>query len=189
LDRQSSSIESILKQISEEYAITFSYGNKNIALAKKVNLQVDKRPLSEVLNSLFEDSEIQYELVGDQVVLTKEYVEETVVVKQPQKPKTKRVVEKKVYVNKPITKNQKMDTIILRAMEWHKIPGLGVGIVKDNKVLFAKGYGVTDLKKKVAVDENTFFPMIWFSQTVAVVAIMQQVEKGTIVLDEKVTTY
>ena len=35
-----------------------------------------------------------------------------------------------------------VDTYIPRQMELHHVPGISVGILKDGKVLLAKGYGL-----------------------------------------------
>ena len=37
------------------------------------------------------------------------------------------------------------------------VPGFAVAIVKDDKIVFAKGYGVRELGKAEKVDENTLF--------------------------------
>ena len=40
--------------------------------------------------------------------------------------------------------------------EW-KVPGFSVAIVKDDKVVFVKGYGVRELGKTEPVDKDTLF--------------------------------
>lgn len=50
-----------------------------------------------------------------------------------------------------------LDKYITREMQRWQIPGVAVAIVKDGKVLVAKGYGVIDLDAKEKVDENTLF--------------------------------
>ncbi|OJJ21729.1 hypothetical protein BKI52_14605 [marine bacterium AO1-C] len=51
----------------------------------------------------------------------------------------------------------KLDAYIQKGMkDWH-IPGLAVAIVKDDKVVFMKGYGVKELGTQEKVDENTLF--------------------------------
>lgn len=50
-----------------------------------------------------------------------------------------------------------LDNYINDALKTWKIPGIAVAIVKDGKIVLAKGYGVCDLEKKEAVNENTIF--------------------------------
>lgn len=50
-----------------------------------------------------------------------------------------------------------LDAYIQRGMADWQIPGLAAAIVKDGKIIFMKGYGVTQLDGKEKVDENTLF--------------------------------
>lgn len=51
----------------------------------------------------------------------------------------------------------KLDAYILEAMDDWQIPGMAVCIVKDNKVLLNRGYGVAEHGTQIEVDENTLF--------------------------------
>lgn len=50
-----------------------------------------------------------------------------------------------------------LDSYITRALTNWKIPGLAIAIVKDKKVIMAKGYGSRTLSQQEKVDENTLF--------------------------------
>lgn len=50
-----------------------------------------------------------------------------------------------------------LDTYISRALVNWNIPGVAVAIVKDNQVVMAKGYGVTETGGKQPVDASTLF--------------------------------
>lgn len=50
-----------------------------------------------------------------------------------------------------------LDVYVNEALKSWKIPGAAVAIVKDGKVVLAKGYGVSSLESNKAVDENTIF--------------------------------
>jgi CubicO group peptidase (beta-lactamase class C family) len=52
-----------------------------------------------------------------------------------------------------------MDEYAARVLKTFTVPGLSVGIVKDGKLVFAKGYGVRKLGESAPVDENTLFPI------------------------------
>src|SRR5580692_923513 len=52
-----------------------------------------------------------------------------------------------------------MDEYAARVLKTFDVPGLSVGIVKDGKLVFAKGYGVRKLGEPAPVDENTLFPI------------------------------
>src|SRR3984885_7075618 len=54
-------------------------------------------------------------------------------------------------------KLKEIDAYAQKAMDdWHA-PGMAIAVVKDDKVVFAKGYGVRDINKPDKVDENTLF--------------------------------
>jgi|SRR6266498_2000845 len=56
----------------------------------------------------------------------------------------------------PITPPQDLDAFAGRVLKEFEVPGLAVAIVKDGKVVLAKGYGVRKLGDPATVDENTY---------------------------------
>lgn len=60
-------------------------------------------------------------------------------------------------INEPVFVRDSLDGYIERAMHSWNIPGLAVAIVKDNKVVLARGYGIRGLNDTRKVDENTLF--------------------------------
>ena len=50
-----------------------------------------------------------------------------------------------------------LDTYVATAMKTFDVPGIAVAIVKDGKVVLAKGYGVKKRGEPAPVDENTMF--------------------------------
>ena len=50
-----------------------------------------------------------------------------------------------------------LDSYVARVLKTFEVPGLSVAIVKDGKVLLAKGYGVRKLGGSIPVDEDTLF--------------------------------
>jgi Domain of unknown function (DUF3471)/Beta-lactamase len=57
----------------------------------------------------------------------------------------------------PAIAPHKIDVTVARAMKAFDVPGVAVAIVKDGKLVFAKGYGVRELGKPLAVDADTLF--------------------------------
>jgi len=55
--------------------------------------------------------------------------------------------------------DEELSLFIERFRQENKIPGLAVGILKDGKVLLAKGFGLRDLKQKKKVTADTIFPI------------------------------
>jgi CubicO group peptidase (beta-lactamase class C family) len=73
--------------------------------------------------------------------------------------------------------------------DW-KIPGLAIAIVKDDKVIFAKGYGVRDINKPEKVDENTLFAIASNSKAFTTASLAILIDEGKIGgWDDKVSKY
>ena len=58
-----------------------------------------------------------------------------------------------------------LDAFITKAVKEYKVPGAAVAVVQDGKVILAKGYGVRDVTKANAVDEDTIFPLASVTKT------------------------
>lgn len=63
-------IRSVLKEIEKASSYHFMYNDKLINTDKIVSINVKDRPVNEILNSLFEDSNITYTIVDDQIILS-----------------------------------------------------------------------------------------------------------------------
>src|SRR6202453_3510646 len=75
-------------------------------------------------------------------------------------------------------------------MEEHHVTGAVVAIVKDGKVLFAKGYGKSNLAKDTPIDPATsLFRIGSTTKTLTWTAVMQLVEERKLDLDADVNTY
>jgi CubicO group peptidase (beta-lactamase class C family) len=72
--------------------------------------------------------------------------------------------------------------------EWN-VPGFAVGIVKDDKVIFAKGYGVRELGKPEKVDENTLFAVASNSKAYTTASLAILVDEKKLNWDDKVSKY
>ena len=72
--------------------------------------------------------------------------------------------------------------------DWN-VPGMAIAIVKDDKVIFAKGYGVRELGRPEKVDENTLFAIASNSKAFTTAALAILVDEKKIAWDDKVTKY
>jgi CubicO group peptidase (beta-lactamase class C family) len=73
-------------------------------------------------------------------------------------------------------------------MDWN-VPGVAVAIVKDDKVVFAKGYGVRELGKTERVDENTLFAIASNSKAFTTASLAILVDEKKLNWDDKVVKY
>src|SRR5262245_16267244 len=70
-----------------------------------------------------------------------------------------------------------------------KIPALSAALVKDQKVIWAKGFGFADIEKKVPATEHTSYHLASLTKTFASTILMQLVQEGKIKLDDPVSKY
>jgi CubicO group peptidase (beta-lactamase class C family) len=83
-----------------------------------------------------------------------------------------------------------LDGVMPLQLAREDIAGAVISVVKDGQVLFAKGYGYSDVEKKTPVSpETTLFRPGSISKTFTWTALMQQVELGKVDLDHDVNEY
>lgn len=71
----------------------------------------------------------------------------------------------------------------------HGGPGMAIAVVKDDKVVLAKGYGTRELGKDAPVDENTLFAIASNSKAFTTAALSMLVDEKKIAWDDKVSRY
>ena len=69
------------------------------------------------------------------------------------------------------------------------VPGIAVAVVKDGKVIHAKGYGVRSLNNNLPVDENTLFGIASNSKAFTAAGLAMMVDAGKLNWDDKVIDY
>lgn len=82
----------------------------------------------------------------------------------------------------------KVDAYIQTEMKNCRIPGFSLGIVKDDKILYMKGYGTADPSNR-GVTPQTPFHIASLSKSFTAMAIMQLADEGKIDLDQPVKAY
>jgi len=82
-----------------------------------------------------------------------------------------------------------IDDLVERTLKTFDVPGIAVAIVKDGKVIHAKGYGVKSILTNAPVDENTLFGIASNSKAFTTAALAMLVDEGKLNWDDKVTQY
>jgi CubicO group peptidase (beta-lactamase class C family) len=70
-----------------------------------------------------------------------------------------------------------------------KIPAYSAAIVKNQKVIWAKGFGFADVENKIPATEHTAYHLASLTKTFASTILMQLVQDGKIKLDDPVSKY
>jgi CubicO group peptidase (beta-lactamase class C family) len=82
----------------------------------------------------------------------------------------------------------KIDAILTSAgLKSSRIPGAAVLVIKDDKILFERGYGITDVKTLHEIDEHTNFRLASVTKQFTAMAIMLLVHDGKLRYDEPLT--
>jgi CubicO group peptidase (beta-lactamase class C family) len=77
------------------------------------------------------------------------------------------------------------DREVVAFMSARKIPGGALAVVKDRRLVYARGYGWADRDAKVPVKPNSLFRIASVSKPITGVAVMKLVEQGKLDLDAK----
>ncbi|HSJ09196.1 MAG TPA: serine hydrolase, partial [Longimicrobiales bacterium] len=79
-----------------------------------------------------------------------------------------------------------LDNAIAQAHEAWQVPGLAVAIVKDGRIVLAKGYGVRELGSNAPVDEHTLFAIASNTKAFTSAALAMLVDEGKLSWDDRV---
>ena len=78
------------------------------------------------------------------------------------------------------------DQVISELMKKHKVPGGAVAVVKDGRLVYARGFGYADVENKVTVAPDALFRIASVSKPITAVAILKLVEAGKLDLAQRV---
>jgi len=79
-----------------------------------------------------------------------------------------------------------LDAWVARSMNEFDVPGMAVTIVKDGRVVVAKGYGVRKLGAPTPVDEHTMFGIGSNTKAFTTAALAMLVDEGKLAWDDPV---
>jgi CubicO group peptidase (beta-lactamase class C family) len=82
-----------------------------------------------------------------------------------------------------------LETLLENLRQELKIPALSAAVVKDQKIVWAKGFGFADLENKIPATEHTPYHLASLTKTFASTIVMQLVQEGKIKLDDPVSKY
>jgi len=82
-----------------------------------------------------------------------------------------------------------LDKYVARAArDWH-IPGMAIAVVKDDSLVFAKGYGVIEVGKPAPATEHTRFAIGSTTKAMTVASLAMLVDEGKLKWDDRVIDY
>jgi CubicO group peptidase (beta-lactamase class C family) len=69
------------------------------------------------------------------------------------------------------------------------IPGGAVAVMRDGKLIYARGFGYADVENKTPVQPDALFRIASVSKTITATAIMKLVEEGRLTLDDPIAPF
>lgn len=91
-----------------------------------------------------------------------------------------------VFVQAQTAPLQGFDGYAEKALKDWEIPGVAIAVIKDDKIVFAKGFGVKEIGKPDKVDEKTIYGVASNSKAFTSAAIAILVDEGKLSWDDKV---
>ncbi len=82
-----------------------------------------------------------------------------------------------------------LDAYVNAAIKTWNVPGLALAVVRNDTVIYSKGYGVQDVNKRTPVDERTIFAIGSSSKAFTAASIAMLVDEKRVELDAPVTKY
>jgi CubicO group peptidase (beta-lactamase class C family) len=85
---------------------------------------------------------------------------------------------------------QQLEPLLEQFVRWQEIPGLAIGIVKNNQLVYAHAFGVKHLGRPAdPLTTRSLFHMASITKPLVGTSIMQLVERGLVDLDAPVVKY
>lgn len=96
------------------------------------------------------------------------------------------------WASQPFSQNESdphIDAVVERALQEHDVTGASVGVIKNSKISWTKGYGFANTELKTPVTSDTVFEAASLAKPVTAWAIMTLVEDGKLDLDAPIEKY
>jgi CubicO group peptidase (beta-lactamase class C family) len=71
-------------------------------------------------------------------------------------------------------------------LKWFRVPGLGIAVIDDFQIHWAKGYGIADIDSGVEVNSQTLFQAGSISKPVTAMALLKMAQDGMLSIDEDI---
>ncbi|MGQ9854226.1 MAG: serine hydrolase domain-containing protein [Candidatus Oleimicrobiaceae bacterium] len=82
-----------------------------------------------------------------------------------------------------------LETWVQELVAYYHLPGVAVGIVRDQELLYARGFGYADLATSAPVTPQTLFRIASITKLFTATAIMQLRDAGKLALDDPLQKY
>ncbi len=82
-----------------------------------------------------------------------------------------------------------LDQLVLEKISKANMPGVSLAAIKDNEVIYKRGYGLRDLEKGLPATPATLYGIGSVTKSFTCLALMQLQERGLLSVDDKVSNH
>ncbi len=82
-----------------------------------------------------------------------------------------------------------LDRVLKAYLDYYKIPGMSVAVIKDSKVVYHRGLGVRNMLTQEPVTDDTVFEAASMTKPVCAYTVLRLVDRGVLKLDTPLYTY
>ena len=82
---------------------------------------------------------------------------------------------------------REVEKLAQREIQENAVPGLAIAVVFQDKLVYAKGFGVRDVKTKAPVDADTVFQLASVSKPIGSTVVAELVGEGKVTWDSKLS--
>src|SRR5262249_49289907 len=82
-----------------------------------------------------------------------------------------------------------LDRFVRAYLEYYKIPGISIAVIKDFEVVYHRGFGVKNTATREPVDDDTVFEAASMTKPVFAYTVLRLVDRGVLDLDTPLYTY
>ena len=82
-----------------------------------------------------------------------------------------------------------LDRVLKAYLDYYKIPGMSVAVIKDSKVVYHRGLGVRNTLTREPVTDDTVFEAASMTKPVCAYLVLRLVDRGVLKLDTPLYTY
>ena len=93
-----------------------------------------------------------------------------------------------VFLNAQV-EEKKLDELIKNTLKTFDVPGMSVGIIKDGKIVYAKGFGVRSLSNNLMMNDQTLVGIASNSKGFTCTALAMLADEGRLNWDDKVSKF
>ena len=84
---------------------------------------------------------------------------------------------------------EELDRFVQAYLEYYKIPGISVAVIKDSRVVYHRGFGVKNTATAEPVTRDTVFEAASMTKPVFAYTVLRLVDRGVLKLDTPLYTY